>query len=261
MKGFIFDIKRYAIHDGPGIRTTVFFKGCNLRCRWCHNPESQPAGETLMWQTLKVGEREHAGQRVVGYSLTVDELVARVTRDRIFYEESGGGVTFSGGEPLLQAEFLAECLARCREQHLHTCIDTAGAVRTNRLDEICRLADLFLYDLKSLNPRKFHAHVGEGLEIVKSNLEHVARVAKEVIIRVPVIPGVNMERGDTREIIDFLAGIPAIRRVQLLPYHRNGADKYTRLGKTYEMGDTPGLKQENVTGIKTWFQEAGYEVL
>jgi pyruvate formate lyase activating enzyme len=263
MRGTIFDIKRFAIHDGPGIRTTVFFKGCALRCDWCHNPESQAVGPTPMRYVTATGDDRHETTRLVGYTTSVDELVEEVARDFLCHEESDGGVTFSGGEPLLQGPFLAECLARCKELGIHTCVDTAGAVTIAAplLDEICRHADLFLYDLKTLDPRKFERHVGRGLDSVKRNLRHVAGRGGEIVIRVPVIPGVNTGRVDTREIIAFLDELPAVRRVQLLPFHRAGAGKYERLGRTYAMGDTPALAREGIAGMTRWFREAGYDTL
>jgi pyruvate formate lyase activating enzyme len=261
MQGDIFDVKRYAIHDGPGIRTTVFFRGCGLRCAWCHNPESQPAGPLFMRQTSRVGEREHVEEHPVGRLVTVDEVVALVERDVLFYEESGGGVTFSGGEPLLQEDFLVECLERCRERGIHACVDTSGVAPATRLEEICRLADLFLYDLKTMNPVKFKRYAGEGFDLATGNLRRVAASGRGVIIRVPVIPGVNTGREDAREMIAFLEGMPSLGRVQLLPYHRNGVDKYRRLGRAYPMGDTPALTREELEGMAGWFREAGFEVL
>ena len=130
MRGNIFDIKRYAIHDGPGIRTTVFLKGCRLHCRWCHNPESQAVGTVSMKQVRKLGDREFEEIRKVGYGISVDELVEEIAKDAVFFEESGGGVTFSGGEPLLQPVFLLECLKACKARRIHTCIDTAGGFRS-----------------------------------------------------------------------------------------------------------------------------------
>ncbi|MDR2414383.1 MAG: glycyl-radical enzyme activating protein [Odoribacteraceae bacterium] len=261
MQGIIFDIKRYAIHDGPGIRTTFFFKGCGLHCHWCHNPESQLPGKILARKILRVGQLEHAEEQEIGRAVTVGEIVAAAERDLLCYEESGGGVTFSGGEPLLQPAFLASCLEACKGRHLHTCVDTAGAARAGNLDEICRWTDLFLYDVKTMNPRKFKHFAGDGFHLVRENLERVARAGKEMIIRVPVIPGFNMEREDAREIIAFLDGLPAPRRVQLLPYHRHGVDKYARLGREYKMGDAAAPGAGEIMAITRQFQEAGYETL
>ena len=153
MRGNIFDIKRYAIHDGPGIRTTVFLKGCRLHCRWCHNPESQAVGTVSMKQVRKLGDREFEEIRKVGYGISVDELVEEIAKDAVFFEESGGGVTFSGGEPLLQPVFLLECLKACKARRIHTCIDTAGVASGAYLEEICRKkrivsCTLFLSSLK-----------------------------------------------------------------------------------------------------------------
>ena len=213
-----------------------------------------------MQRVTRVGERVYTRQQEVGRPITVDEVIAAAGKDLLLHEESGGGVTFSGGEPLLQARFLVECLRRCKEERLHACVDTAGAARVPLalLEEICRHADLFLYDVKTMNPVTFGRHVGRGFETVKRNLETIARQAREVIIRVPVVPGVNTTRQEAGEIIDFLDTLPGTRRVQLLPYHRTGADKYARLGRRYRMGNTPSMKQEELNEITTWFREAGY---
>ena len=207
MRGNIFDIKRYAIHDGPGIRTTVFLKGCRLHCRWCHNPESQAVGTVSMKQVRKLGDREFEEIRKVGYGISVDELVEEIAKDAVFFEESGGGVTFSGGEPLLQPVFLLECLKACKARRIHTCIDTAG-----------------------------------------------------VIVRIPVIPGFNDDKKSVQETIRFLQTMPVLKEVNLLPFHRTGADKYKRLGMDWEMGDLPGLKEEDLKDIREMFREQGFRI-
>jgi pyruvate formate lyase activating enzyme len=208
-----------------------------------------------------VGQREHVEEQVIGRVVTVEELVSVAERDLLCYEESGGGVTFSGGEPLLQDRFLERCLERCKERQLHTCVDTSGAAPAERLDEICRWTDLFLYDVKTMNPRKFKMHVGEGFEVVRENLRRIARSGKEIIVRVPAIPGVNMEWEDTWEIVGLLDELPVAPRVQLLPYHRHGIDKYARLGRRQEMGDTMPPAREEIAAMNKRFQDAGFDTL
>lgn len=258
MHGNIFDIKRYAIHDGPGIRTTVFLKGCRLRCRWCHNPESQSMTPVSMRQVRKLNGREFPEDRTVGYVISVDDLMKEICKDYVFFEESGGGVTFSGGEPLMQASFVLECLKQCKARHIHTCIDTSGVFPGQLLEEICRYTDLFLYDVKTANAGKFSKFVGEGFGEVVLHLQQIAACGNRILIRIPVIPGVNDDNVSIEEIIGLLRGIPAVREVNLLPFHRTGADKYKRLGMNWEMGDQASLTDRDLIGIKKQFEQAGF---
>lgn len=261
MRGNIFDIKRYAIHDGPGIRTTVFLKGCNLHCRWCHNPESQSLQPAVMVQVHRLGDKEFREESTVGYSVTTEELMAEILKDQVFFEESGGGVTFSGGEPLLQASFLLEILKLCKAHKIRTCIDTAGAVSCEILEEICRYTDLFLYDMKTAEEAKFTEFVGQGFYKVLENLGCIAGHGNRVIIRIPVIPGVNDTSDGQQALLDCLKQWPVLREVEFLPYHRTGADKYRRLGMTYEMGDLASMAERDLCEIKENFRRNGYTIL
>ena len=260
MRGNIFDIKRYAIHDGPGIRTTGFLKGCRLHCRWCHNPESQAVGTVSMKQVRKLGDREFEEIRKVGYGISVDELVEEIAKDAVFFEESGGGVTFSGGEPLLQPVFLLECLKACKARRIHTCIDTAGVASGAYLEEICRYTDLFLYDVKTADPQKFEAYISKGFREACEHLRKIAGQGAGVIVRIPVIPGFNDDKKSVQETIRFLQTMPVLKEVNLLPFHRTGADKYKRLGMDWEMGDLPGLKEEDLKDIREMFREQGFRI-
>lgn len=258
MLGNIFDIKRYAIYDGPGIRTTIFMKGCRLHCRWCHNPESQSMETVEMLQVRKLGDREFTENRKVGYPMTVEELMTEIRKDYVFFEESAGGVTFSGGEPLLQASFLLECLKQCKNQKIHTCIDTAGGTPVLLLDEICRYTDLFLYDVKTVNAGKFKEYIGNGLAEVCDNLRHIVANGNRVVVRIPVIPGFNDDARSVAETIRFLQTMPALREVSLLPFHRTGADKYRRLKMDWEMGDLKSLASADLWEIRQQFEQAGF---
>lgn len=260
MRGNIFDIKRYAIHDGPGIRTTVFLKGCHLRCRWCHNPESQSLEPCSMWQIQKLGGREFREERTVGYAIRPEELWEEVRKDQVFFEESGGGVTFSGGEPLAQSAFLLECLKLCKAHKIHTCVDTAGVASGELLEEICRYTDLFLYDIKTAEPDRFAESVGKGYRQVWENLRRITSWGGKVIIRIPVIPGFNDSPESVGKIIAELQTMPGLHEVNLLPYHRTGADKYKRLGMTYEMNGAQNLTDADLVDIKKQFEKQGYQV-
>ncbi len=261
MCGNIFDIKRYAIHDGPGIRTTVFLKGCGLHCWWCHNPESQSMGMVSMKQVRKLNGREFDELRPVGYEITAADLVEEIAKDYVFFEESGGGVTFSGGEPLLQPTFLLACLKGCKARKIHTCIDTAGVASGEYLEEICRYTDLFLYDVKTANPEKFRQCIGEGFEKACDHLKTIAERGNRVIVRIPVIPGFNDDSKSVEEILALLQTMPALREVSLLPFHRTGSDKYKRLDMEWKMGDVASLKEDDLQGMRATFREAGYQVL
>lgn len=258
MYGNIFDIKRYAIHDGQGIRTTVFFKGCSLRCHWCHNPESQSFDFNTMEQTLRMGGREFKENKIVGYRTTPAELLAELLKDYVFFEESGGGVTFSGGEPLMQPDFLLECLKLCKANRIQTCVDTAGVAPAECLDEICRYTDTFLYDIKTADPDKFARYVGEGYSLVWEHLRRIVENGNEIILRIPIIPGVNDTREELLKIIALLQSVPSLRRVNLLPFHRTGSDKYKRLGMTYDMGGVQGLTDADLTEFKALFTQYNY---
>ncbi len=263
--GRIFDIKRFAIHDGPGIRTTVFLKGCSLSCAWCHNPESHsPAPEVLYWEDRctgcgtcvaacpqgvirLVGGRpltDRAGctgcgtcvaacpwgaRQLVGEMMTVEEVMQRLEKDRLFYDESGGGITLSGGEPLDQPAFCRALLSRCREVEIHTALDTCGQASEETLLSVAALADLILYDLKLMDPERHRSYTGASNERILSNLRRLDRLNKRVWLRIPLIPGINDDAKTLREMAGFVAELRSVERVQVLPYHRAGLKKYERL--------------------------------
>lgn len=219
MQGTIFDVKRFAIHDGPGIRTTVFFKGCPLNCTWCHNPESRCRDiETLV------------SGKTVGWSIAESRVMDVITRDLVYYEESGGGVTFSGGEPLLQPDFLEALLDRCRSLHLHTAIDTSGHVSREIIERIAPKADLFLYDLKLMNDELHRQYVGVSNDLIHANLKRLAELGAEIVIRIPLIPDITDTETNLKAILEFLSPLPKVRRVDLLPYNSMHEDKMKRFG-------------------------------
>ena len=193
------------------------------------------------------------------YGISVDELVEEIAKDAVFFEESRR-VTFSGGEPLLQPVFLLECLKACKARRIHTCIDTAGVASGAYLEEICRYTDLFLYDVKTADPQKFEAYIGKGFREACEHLRKIAGQGAGVIVRIPVIPGFNDDKKSVQETIRFLQTMPVLKEVNLLPFHRTGADKYKRLGMDWEMGDLPGLKEEDLKDIREMFREQGFRI-
>ena len=254
MRVAIFDIQRGSYVDGPGIRTTVFFKGCNLRCAWCHNPESQSALPQIMFyknKCVKCGKCKekcpnqlekcdfcgkctlycpHDAREICGREYTVDEVVKEILRDNSFYKASGGGVTFSGGECMLQIDFLEEALKECKKNGIHTAVDTAGHVPFAYFERILPYTDLFLYDVKIIDSEKHKRYTGAPNELILSNLSKLLKMDRSVWVRIPVIAGINdsiEEITAIRKTLD-LYGFP--EKVELLPYHAMGEHKYEALG-------------------------------
>jgi pyruvate formate lyase activating enzyme len=251
--GVVFNIQKYSLHDGPGIRTTVFFKGCPLRCWWCHNPESQRpdpevhrsesrcvrCGECLQACPQRQDQESEVGadaaecstcgacveacptgaRKMVGSRMSVDDVLATVLQDRVFYDDSGGGVTFSGGEPLAQPEFLEALLAASRREGLDTAVDTCGFAPEDQLLGLAQLTDLFLYDLKTLDERRHEEFTGTSNRIILSNLQALGRVHKNIWIRLPIVPGWNDGEDELKSTARFVAGLRGITQVNLLPYH------------------------------------------
>ena len=271
--GIIFNIQRYSIHDGPGIRTTVFLKGCPLNCWWCQNPESQLSGqEMLFWGVRCIGcgacsticpsnaiqikngipvtEKEKCilcgkctekcpalAREMIGKKLTTEEVTKEIEKDLVFYEESGGGVTFSGGEPLGQSEFLEGLLNSCREKKIHTAVDTSGYISWGILKKIIPKVDLFLYDLKIMDNERHKKYTGISNEIILENLKKLSSVHHNIFVRFPLIPGINDDYQNIKETGEFLSSLK-ISQVNILPYHYIGIDKYRRLGRTYHLAAT-----------------------
>jgi pyruvate formate lyase activating enzyme len=235
MKGLIFSIKRYAIHDGPGIRVTFFMKGCFLDCWWCHNPEGKASGIRMVERTDRVGSREFRTQEQVGYEYTPEEIVARAGADRVFMEQSGGGVTFSGGEPLMQPEFLLEALTLLKQAGFHTTVDTSGYVMREILQSVMPVTDLFLYDVKHTDPEVHKRFTGVSNGLIISNLDMLLAEGKDVMIRIPVIPGVSAGAAYMETLRSFIdsRNNGHIKGINLLPYHKTGSSKYRR----FEMED------------------------
>jgi pyruvate formate lyase activating enzyme len=273
--GLIFNIQRYSVHDGPGIRTTIFLKGCPLNCPWCHNPEGiSREREIIVMESRCIGCREcrlacrfgtvlpgdgslparnevcdlcgacvdacpTEARRIVGREMSVTEVLHHVMADRVFYEGSGGGVTFSGGEPLAQPEFLKAVLEACRADGLHTAVDTCGLASLDHLRAIAPFTELFLYDLKFVDDAKHRRYTGVSNALILSNLEALGRMHQRIWIRVPVIPGINDGEDDLKATARFVANLPGVLQVNLLPFHRAGLPKNTRLEREHGMEDVP----------------------
>ena len=247
-KGIVFDIKKFAIHDGPGIRSTVFLKGCPLECWWCHNPEGQ---------SLKPEEMQ--GRSTVGREATVDEILEEIEKDRVFYDQSGGGATFSGGEPLMQHEFLTQLLLECKKNGIHTVLDTSGYAPTEIFTSFINLVDIFFYDLKIIDDKQHLFYTGVSNRLIQDNLKELDKANKKTYIRFLVIPGIT----DTAENIEATAGVLSslnnVEEVNLLTYHKLAGEKYKKLGKEYRMGDVNTISKEELEAVKHAFEAYGFK--
>jgi pyruvate formate lyase activating enzyme len=258
--GLIFDIKHYCIHDGPGIRTTVFFKGCPMRCWWCHNPESQAVNPEDLQIERKLDGQSFFETEPVGRTVSAGEMIEEVIKDRVFYDQSHGGVTFSGGEPLMQPEFLEVLLDRCRDEKIHTCLDTTGHAPPNIFGRIIPKTDLFLYDLKLMSDTLHEEYTGVSNQWTLSNLKTLAIMGKDVIIRFPVIPGITDTESNVDAIISFLSSIGYIRRIDLLPYHSIARNKYERFNREYKLANLDPPSKDRMISLLERFQDEGFVV-
>ncbi len=262
MQGLIFDIERNSFVDGPGIRTTVFFKGCNLKCAWCHNPESQGFKPQMMFYRDKCkgcGKCKDIcptpdnctlcgkctlycpvdARKVCGKEYTVDEVFAEIIKDKSFYENSGGGVTFSGGECMLQIEFLVIILKKCKENGIHTAVDTAGHIPFEGFEKILPYTDLFLYDIKCLDNEKHKKYVGVENQRILENLKRLFEMNAKIWIRIPVVSGINDSVAEMQAIQAFLQKCGNPEKVELLPYHAMGENKYAAIGRSVQRFSKP----------------------
>jgi len=289
-RGIVFDIKRYSIHDGPGIRTTFFLKGCPLSCWWCHNPEGisplpvvihhpgrcigcgrcVAACTSGAWEwsdgrpVLDRGKCALTGAcaracpssaiEIAGKEMSVEEVLREARKDIPFFDESGGGVTFSGGEPFLQAEFLIACLRRLHREEIHIAVDTSGFCKEEDLLEAARYTDLFLFDIKVIDPKKHEYYTGVNNFTILSNLRKLdeflyIRQKGQINLRFPLIPGVNDNHENVTATADLAASLKSISGVNVLPYHSTGEGKYKNLGKKYKMEKVlpPDDRKVNIT--------------
>jgi pyruvate formate lyase activating enzyme len=257
----IFDIKRFAVHDGPGIRTTVFMKGCPLDCWWCHNPESRSRALEEVNYKRKLGEREVKTTKVYGKVMAIQQVMREVLKDKIFYEESGGGVTFSGGEPLYQPEALYELLKGCNHHGLHTAVDTCGYAQWNVFEKILPFADLFLFDLKLLNPEKHKKYTGVNNDLILNNLEKLLKKKANVELRIPVVPGVNNNREEIDDMLIYLNSLPAkVEKIHLLPYHVIADNKYKKLKLENRMEHLAPENGADIEQYKIQLEADGFSV-
>jgi pyruvate formate lyase activating enzyme len=294
--GIVFDIKRFSIHDGPGIRTTVFLKGCPLRCAWCHNPESQRPEPQVMLRPSRCivcgecvdhcpeGAIQWNGQgpvtdrslciacgtctpfcagearELVGEEKSAAEVLEIIRRDLAFFDESGGGVTFSGGKPLNQTPFLLALLQGCKALEIHTAVDTCGAAPWESLDRVRPFVDLFLYDIKLLDASRHRQATGSDNRVILENLRRLAQAGESIQLRMAIIPGVNDDAENLRQTAEFAAALPGVRGISLLPYHSTAREKYANLGLDYALVGVQSPDEGRMAEIGRLMAAYGLEV-
>jgi pyruvate formate lyase activating enzyme len=281
-RGLVFNVQRFSLHDGPGLRSTVFMKGCPLTCAWCHNPESQsPRQEFIRMRhrcmsCKRCSEAELADPvvtgrnaedveacptgalQVVGQAMDSAALVTTLLRDRIFFDESGGGVTFSGGEPLMQAAFVIESMRMLQAEGVHTALDTCGFARWEDLRDAAACANLVLYDLKLMDDARHKAATGVSNRVILHNLQALTTLHTNIWIRIAVIPGVNDDEANLKATAAFLQSLPGIRQVDLLPYHATGEAKFARVGMDYSLHGTRSPGKDRLEYLAAHIRAGGF---
>ena len=289
------NIQKFSVHDGPGIRTTVFLKGCPLNCWWCHNPESQNIKHEILFfkerctgcgvcvkrcpenaieikggypvtdkhKCILCGKCSDfcptTAKEYVGKDVSVKEIMKEIIKDQVFYEESGGGVTFSGGEPMLYKDFLDEVLKACKTRGIHTAVDTSGEVSFESFDKIKDNVDLFLYDIKMMDTKRHKKYTGVGNELILENLKRLSDSGANIFVRMPIIAGINDDDLNIDESVTYLSKLNIIE-VNLLPYHKMGMDKYKRLDMKYKLSGMEKPSDARMEQIKNKFIKAGIKV-
>lgn len=293
-KGLVFNIQRFSVNDGPGVRTIVFLNGCPLRCKWCCNPESQELRPVVMFKEVncvgcgncnvvcptgasgfaypgKIDHTKciacgkcvdvcyHKALELSGRWMTVEDLMKELYKDRVVYRRSGGGITVSGGEALVQHTFLLELLKTCKSVGWHTAIETTGFAKKEVLDEIVPWLDLVMMDIKHIDPVIHKQFTGVDNTKILENAIYISKMAKEMIVRVPVIPGFNADKKNITGIAKFATYMHNIKQIHLLPYHDLGSNKYGMLGKDYTLSDVKTPEASTMEELKEIVESYGFQ--
>lgn len=245
--GTVFSIEEFAVNDGPGIRTTIFLKGCPLRCEWCHNPEG--------WSCEPQPLTKQGRTEISGYAITAEELASRVRRDADIFRDSGGGVTFTGGEPLMQADFLCDVLEQLSD--IHTAVETSGYASESVFRRVLERVDYILFDVKIVDSELHKRYTGASNELIKKNLKLLGESGKPFVVRVPLIPGVNDTHENMDATAELLVGAKGLQRVELLRYHKTAGAKYPMIGLEY----APSFDEDATPEIHDTFTEKGIKLL
>jgi pyruvate formate lyase activating enzyme len=262
----IFDIRRFSVHDGPGIRTTIFFKGCPLSCWWCHNPESRLKDPEVSMKSIKLDGKIYPHQEITGHEMTVLDVISEIEKDRVFYDESNGGVTLSGGEPMFQPEFLNELLKELKQQGYHVALDTCGFAEQSEFERILPFVDLFLFDIKLMDDVEHIKYTGVTNERILRNLQFLFEQKKNVIIRFPVIPGITNTPENISAIKSLLKNSPVHQftnspiEIHLLPYHSIARNKYQRFRVSNKIENMKDLEKEELIPLKKELEKSGFSV-
>jgi len=261
MSGIIFDIKKFAVHDGSGIRTTIFFKGCPLKCWWCHNPESretEPEIIDLNSDTQK--NYNHKKEETVGYHISPDKLLKEIQKDRIFYDQSGGGVTFSGGEPMMQIEFLKEISELCQKDGISTYVDTSGYSPFEDFEKIAQLTDCFLYDIKLMEDESHQKYTGVSNKMILDNLKKLSAMHDNIIPRIPLIPQITDTSENLSAMAVFLKQLKNIKEINLLPYNIFGKSKYKKFNFDNKLTGLETQTEEQLRQMIKPFEGTGLKI-
>ncbi len=264
MTGTVFDLKKFALHDGPGIRTTVFFQGCPLNCKWCHNPESRGKIQSTGCFDSGASKLEPnlpCRQLFIGPNVNSSELFREIIKDEPFFAQSGGGVTFSGGEPMMQADFLAEILHLCRDENIHTAVDSSGYAEFSEFEKLAGLVDLYLFDLKLIDDVQHQKYVGVSNRLILDNLTNLDRAREQINIRIPLIPGITDTTDNLSAILEFINQLRSVQTVTLLPFNQLAIDKYRRYNISGGIAKAKTQPPERLEQIALPFSSAGYDVL
>ncbi len=259
-EGLIFNIKKFAIHDGPGIRTTIFFYSCPLDCWWCHNPECKIDNLDNINKQLDQSNSESNQKTVQAYKISSTALLEEILKDEIFYTESNGGVTFSGGEPMMQVDFLLEMLKICKAAGIHTTVDTTGYAPFEKYEQIYDFVDILLYDLKLIDNVNHQRYTGVSNLLILENLRRLTELGNKVKLRQPLIPGISDTDENLQATADFIQGLRNIDQISLLPYNKFGEDKLRRYNLSEKIGPLEIQTDDKLKRCGRFFEEIGLNV-